>query len=35
MGQNGKVYVKQDYRWEVILNKLSAMIDQIREWNDE
>ncbi len=35
LGQNGKRYVKQEYCWPVILEKLCHMIEQVRELNHE
>lgn len=35
MGKNGQQYVQTYYRWDVILNKLSQMIEQVREWNEK
>ena len=30
MGQNGREYVKKNYRWDVILSKYDRMIGKVR-----
>lgn len=35
LGKNGKKYVNENYCWQVILQKLSKMIEQVRELNNE